>query len=122
MSQLPWNDEELAPETNYLTRQLAKLNASGLLTINSQPPINGVPSTDKIVGWGKPGGYVYQKAYLEFFISQKRIAKLLSVLAEYPYVNYHIVNQSVSQSMQWLLNILLLVYSSIGGASHQLIV
>ncbi|XP_065187108.1 methylenetetrahydrofolate reductase (NADPH)-like [Sycon ciliatum] len=98
VSQLPWNDEELAPETNLLTERLAKINGSGLLTINSQPSINGRSSSDPIVGWGKPGGYVYQKAYLEFFISADRIEKLKSVLADHPWVNYHIVNQSGTES------------------------
>lgn len=30
-------------------------------TINSQPNVNGAPATDPVVGWGTPGGYVYQK-------------------------------------------------------------
>ncbi|PIO77814.1 methylenetetrahydrofolate reductase [Teladorsagia circumcincta] len=33
----------------------------GILTVNSQPSVNGAPSTDPLVGWGKPGGYCYQK-------------------------------------------------------------
>lgn len=58
---LPWNDEPLAQETNLLKDELEKVNRRGVLTINSQPNINGKPSTDPIVGWGPPGGYVYQK-------------------------------------------------------------
>lgn len=58
---LPWNDEPLAPETNLLKDELEKVNKRGVLTINSQPNINGKPSTDPIVGWGPPGGYVFQK-------------------------------------------------------------
>lgn len=37
------------------------MNRRGVLTINSQPAINGRPSNDPIVGWGDSGGYVYQK-------------------------------------------------------------
>uniref|UniRef100_A0A7N8WXK1 Methylenetetrahydrofolate reductase (NADPH) n=1 Tax=Mastacembelus armatus TaxID=205130 RepID=A0A7N8WXK1_9TELE len=58
---LPWNDDPLAPETNLLKDELEKVNRRGVLTINSQPNINGKPSADPIVGWGPAGGYVFQK-------------------------------------------------------------
>lgn len=58
---LPWNDEPLAQETNLLKDELEKVNRRGVLTINSQPNINGKPSSDPIVGWGPGGGYVFQK-------------------------------------------------------------
>lgn len=58
---MPWNDEPLAPETNLLKDELEKVNRRGVLTINSQPNINGKPSSDPIVGWGPAGGYVFQK-------------------------------------------------------------
>uniref|UniRef100_A0A674ANI7 Methylenetetrahydrofolate reductase (NADPH) n=2 Tax=Salmo trutta TaxID=8032 RepID=A0A674ANI7_SALTR len=90
---LPWNDEPLAPETNLMMDKLDKVNRRGVLTINSQPTINGMPSDDPIVGWGPPGGYVFQKAYLEFFTSSENVTVLLKVLKKYePRVNYHIVN------------------------------
>nr|XP_057906566.1 methylenetetrahydrofolate reductase isoform X1 [Doryrhamphus excisus] len=90
---LPWNDEPLAQETNLLKDELEKVNRRGVLTINSQPNINAKPSTDPIVGWGPPGGYVFQKAYLEFFTSSENVNALLKVLKKYePRVNYHIVN------------------------------
>jgi methylenetetrahydrofolate reductase (NADPH) len=41
---------------------LVALNHAGMLTINSQPPVNGVPSEDKTFGWGGPNGFIYQKA------------------------------------------------------------
>ena len=58
---LPWNDDPLAVETNLLKDELEKVNRRGILTINSQPNINGKPSTDPVTGWGPPGGYVFQK-------------------------------------------------------------
>lgn len=58
---LPWNDDLLAPETNMLKDKLEKVNRRGILTINSQPNINGKPSSDPVVGWGPAGGYVFQK-------------------------------------------------------------
>ena len=48
-------------ETTFLSKQLAYINGCGVLTINSQPSVNGSPSTDPVVGWGSKGGYVYQK-------------------------------------------------------------
>ncbi|XP_039612004.1 methylenetetrahydrofolate reductase isoform X1 [Polypterus senegalus] len=90
---LPWNDDPLAQETNLLKDQLEKVNCRGVLTINSQPNINGKPSTDPVVGWGPAGGYVFQKAYLEFFTSNENVTALLKVLKKYePRVNYHIVD------------------------------
>ena len=114
VTSLPWNDEELALETSLIMDQLAHINANGVLTINSQPAVNGKPSTDSVVGWGRPGGYVYQKvcercgtqwtvhltclscqAYLEFFASREFTVALYETLANYPMVNYHIVNRNV---------------------------
>jgi len=40
---------------------LIDANRHGFLTINSQPRVNAAPSTDPVVGWGNPGGYVFQK-------------------------------------------------------------
>lgn len=65
---LPWNDDPLAPETNMLKDALAKVNRRGILTINSQPNINGKPSSDPVVGWGPPGGYVFQKVAMKNII------------------------------------------------------
>jgi len=55
--------------------------------------VNGAKSTDPCVGWGGPGGYVYQKAYVEFFANKEVVNVLLHVLQDYPFVNYHVVNQ-----------------------------
>ena len=54
-------DEELNPETSMIQEKLAAVNRRGVMTINSQPNVNGAPSTDPRVGWGSPGGYIYQK-------------------------------------------------------------
>ncbi|CAN0349801.1 unnamed protein product [Lampetra planeri] len=58
---MPWNDEPLAAESSLLIEHLAGLNRRGVLTINSQPRANARPSTDPALGWGPPGGYVFQK-------------------------------------------------------------
>lgn len=91
---IPWVDEELNPETSLIQEKLAAVNKRGVMTINSQPNINAAPSTDPNVGWGSPGGYIFQKAYLEFFTSAENVAELKKILEEYPYVNYHIINHN----------------------------
>lgn len=98
VSRLPWSEQDCdtSAETQLIKEQLIWCNANGIFTINSQPSVNGAPSTDPIVGWGNPGGYCYQKAYLEFFIDNKRAQKLKEILKDYPLVNYHIINQRVS--------------------------
>ena len=62
MTRIPWNDDPLAPETGQLVLDLLRINSKGALTINSQPRVNGLPSSHHVHGWGGPGGYVYQKA------------------------------------------------------------
>jgi len=92
----PWTDEALAPETSVISKELADLNARGILTINSQPNVNACNSGDPVFGWGNPGGFVFQKAYLEFFTSRENVECLLEVLKLYPSVNYHILNKDGS--------------------------
>lgn len=70
------------------------MNKLGVLTINSQPSANCVPSNDEVLGWGQPGGYVFQKAYLEFFTSEENVLALLQVLGRWPGVNFQVVNSS----------------------------
>uniref|UniRef100_A0A8C0QFA2 Methylenetetrahydrofolate reductase n=1 Tax=Canis lupus familiaris TaxID=9615 RepID=A0A8C0QFA2_CANLF len=98
---LPWNDEPLAAETSLMKEELLRVNRQGILTINSQPNINGKPSSDPIVGWGPSGGYVFQKAYLEFFTSRETVGALLQVLKKYELrVNYHIVDVKVGRGFR----------------------
>ena len=56
-------------------KDLADINKHGFLTINSQPNVNAAPSVDPIVGWGGPGGYIYQKVSAIF------INRLLKIFA-----------------------------------------
>ena len=54
--QLPWCDTGPAPETSHISNALRWLNEAGVLTVNSQPRINGVNSSDPRFGWGGPDG------------------------------------------------------------------
>lgn len=90
INKLPWHEEPMATESQLIRDPLVRLNRNGFLTINSQPAVNGVPSTDKIFGWGQPGGYVYQKAYLELFCSPANKDKLVERLQLFPNLTYQI--------------------------------
>lgn len=90
---LPWSDQPLAGETSVISRELAKMNRLGFLTINSQPAVNGVRSDDKIFGWGPSNGYVYQKAYLEFFVNPTLLSILLEQLDKDSNITYYVINK-----------------------------
>lgn len=54
---LPWNEmESLHSETGTIKNEIVALNKAGFLTINSQPRVNGVASSDPAVGWGGDHG------------------------------------------------------------------
>merc|ERR1712150_356983 len=91
-----FNDDALSGETALISEQLAEVNKKGVLTVNSQPSVNCAPSSDPRVGWGHPNGYVFQKAYLEFFTSEASAAALLQVLHRYPGVDFQILSRDGS--------------------------
>lgn len=92
---LPWCESPLSDESKSIRENLIHINKHGFLTINSQPRVNGVPSNDETVGWGPKNGYVYQKAYVEFFTSPENLQKLLEVIPKFPDLTYHAVNWKV---------------------------
>ena len=54
---LPWSEmDSLQHETGKIQERLVALNRGGLLTVNSQPAVNGAPSADPHVGWGAANG------------------------------------------------------------------
>ncbi|XP_073046544.1 probable methylenetetrahydrofolate reductase (NADH) [Primulina eburnea] len=100
----PWSElDGLQPETKTINEQLGSINMNGFLTINSQPAVNGAKSDSPSVGWGGPGGYVYQKAYLEFFCSPKKLNALVDRCKDgFPSLTYMAVNKDGSS---WISNI-----------------
>ncbi|KAH6768274.1 methylenetetrahydrofolate reductase 2 [Perilla frutescens var. frutescens] len=93
----PWSElDGLQPETKIINEQLGNVNLKGFLTINSQPAVNGAKSDSPTVGWGGPGGYVYQKAYVEFFCSAERLNALVDQCKLFPYLTYLAVNKEGS--------------------------
>ncbi|RKO95432.1 hypothetical protein CAUPRSCDRAFT_12873 [Caulochytrium protostelioides] len=92
---LPWSEMPLAPEASSIRGQLARINKLGYLTINSQPAVDGVSSQDAVFGWGPANGYVYQKAYLEFFVSAQGVDALVAQIKQsHPTVTYYAVNRA----------------------------
>ena len=73
---------------------LINMNRNKIFTINSQPRVNGVLSTDAKYGWGPKNGYVYQKAYYEFFIPYELIEPLISFLNKYEMITYQAISSS----------------------------
>lgn len=96
---LPWSDMPISPEVGPIREQLVQLNKNGILTINCQPAINGLPSSDSIHGWGPANGYVYQKAYLEVLVPKSQSKELLAKLDESKWLSYFAVDKHGNLSM-----------------------
>jgi methylenetetrahydrofolate reductase (NADPH) len=90
---LPWCEMPIQIETGRIVEQIVKINRDGYLTINSQPQINGAASDAPDVGWGGPGGLVYQKAYVEFFTSREKLEQLRQKAASFPSISFHAINR-----------------------------
>lgn len=77
---VPWSDDvdadapsstgegALRAETDLIKKELSALIDKGYWTLASQPAVDGVKSDHAVFGWGPKGeGFVYQKAFVEFF-------------------------------------------------------
>ncbi|KAG6579712.1 Methylenetetrahydrofolate reductase 2, partial [Cucurbita argyrosperma subsp. sororia] len=90
----PWSElDGLQAETRIISEQLGKINMKGFLSINSQPAVNGEKSDSPSVGWGGSGGYVYQKAYIEFFCSRENLDAVVDKCRGLPSLTYMAVNK-----------------------------
>ena len=94
ISSLPWSDTGLSVEVDDIRAELLDLNRRGLLTINSQPAINGVKSSDPVHGWGPHGGYCYQKAYLELLVPPSLIDLIIERTTKDINMTFYAVNQA----------------------------
>ncbi|QUC18871.1 uncharacterized protein UV8b_03112 [Ustilaginoidea virens] len=65
---IPWSEEGLSAESSTIQPRLVEMNTKGWLTVASQPAVNGIPSSDRTFGWGPENGFVFQKAFAEFFL------------------------------------------------------
>lgn len=97
LSSLPWSDTPISGEIDTIKPQLLELNNRGILTINSQPAVNGAKSTHPVHGWGPKNGYVYQKAYLELLVPPETAEKLVEKIekeADKSQITYYAVNKT----------------------------
>lgn len=94
LDSLPWSEAPLTSEADTIKQDLVDLNKRGLLTINSQPAVNGAKSSHPVYGWGPPNGYVYQKAYLELLVAPELFDKILSRIHDHPDISYYAVSKS----------------------------
>ncbi|CCC69895.1 hypothetical protein NCAS_0D03140 [Naumovozyma castellii] len=89
---LPWSDTPIDHEVDSMIKNLVQLNNKLIITINSQPQINGIRSNDPIHGWGPKDGYVYQKQYLEFLLPREKLPKLEAELKDNEMLTYFAVD------------------------------
>jgi methylenetetrahydrofolate reductase (NADPH) len=95
LSSLPWCEERLQTESEAIRQRLSDINQRGYWTVSSQPAVNGASSQDQVYGWGPKGGYVYQKAFIELFVSDQQIEDLLSRLSRDDSITYYATNHKV---------------------------
>ncbi|TVY65533.1 Methylenetetrahydrofolate reductase [Lachnellula suecica] len=91
---LPWSEAPIGGESDIIKADLIYLNKRGFLTINSQPAVDGVKSSNPIYGWGPTNGYVYQKAYLELLVAPELMDQLLKRADANPDLTYYAVNKA----------------------------
>lgn len=94
LERLPWSDTQLSSEANVIKDKLIELNNRGLLTINSQPAVNGAKSSHPVYGWGPKNGFVYQKAYLELLVPPYLLDELVSRIEKNEDLTYHAVSKT----------------------------
>ena len=97
IKELPWCESGgrgLSVESERIVEDLLFLNAHGFLTINSQPKANCVASDDPVFGWGSAGGFVFQKAYVEVWVSPEQWSGLqrLCALPEFASLSFMAIN------------------------------
>ncbi|EEH33241.1 methylenetetrahydrofolate reductase [Paracoccidioides lutzii Pb01] len=83
---VPWSEGGSAEDSGGLNAETATIreellqliDGRGWWTLASQPAVNGVRSDHPIFGWGPRGeGFVFQKAFVEFFCSGQDFEKIL---------------------------------------------
>ncbi|EEB06424.1 methylenetetrahydrofolate reductase Met11 [Schizosaccharomyces japonicus yFS275] len=85
---IPWIDQPVEAETKTIGDKLAKLIEKKWWTVGSQPAVNAAPSSHAIFGWGPRGGWVFQKAFVEMFMSTMDFEALAQRLHDNPQITY----------------------------------
>lgn len=72
----PFSPAPLSGESQQIIPHLERLTSRGWWTVGSQPAVDAVSSDDDLFGWGPKGGYIFQKAFVEFFADQEVVTWL----------------------------------------------
>lgn len=94
LNSLPWSESPLTNEADLIRDDLVSLNKRGILTINSQPAVDGVKSSHPIHGWGPSNGYVYQKSYLEVLVHPNIFNEVIGRIENHPDLTYYAVTKN----------------------------
>ncbi|KAL1409881.1 methylenetetrahydrofolate reductase 1 [Vanrija albida] len=80
----PFCDLPLSPESSIILDHLVALNGpqKKYWTVGSQPAVDSAPSDHPLHGWGPAGGYVWQKAFVEFFVPASEVDRLQEKLVK----------------------------------------
>lgn len=95
-TQLPWSESAtLSPETALIVPHLLTLTQQkSYWTIASQPAVDGLPSTNPTHGWGPAGGFIFQKAFVEFFLP----------LADFhAHLKRHLTSPAIRPEVSWYM-------------------
>ncbi|TIB81087.1 methylenetetrahydrofolate reductase [Wallemia mellicola] len=76
VASLPWFEENLDPESNSIKDYLFRLAEKGWWTVGSQPAVDAVESSDQIFGFGPKNGWIFQKAFVEFWVPEHELEGL----------------------------------------------
>ncbi|EPS37704.1 hypothetical protein H072_8592 [Dactylellina haptotyla CBS 200.50] len=79
---MPWSEDALNPESLLIKDELVGMNSKGWWTVASQPAVNSARSNHPTFGWGPKNGFVFQKAFVEFFIPDDEWVQLRKILEE----------------------------------------
>ena len=83
---VPWCDIPVWDETTQLLPMLLRLNmpkaegGKSWWTVGSQPAVDGCDSSDPVFGFGPQGGYIFQKAFVELFLTQEDKEALVAAI------------------------------------------
>ncbi|KZO90499.1 MTHFR-domain-containing protein [Calocera viscosa TUFC12733] len=75
-STTPWSPNPIAAETMLILPRLIEITSRGNWTVASQPAVDCVRSDDEVFGWGPKDGFVFQKAFCEFFCEPNTLEQL----------------------------------------------
>ncbi|KAF8823798.1 hypothetical protein HHX47_DHR9000107 [Lentinula edodes] len=100
----PFSSDPILDESKLILPHLRKLTERGWWTVGSQPAVDGIDSSDPVVGWGPRNGYVFQKSFVEFFCTEEDVNMIEKKVAEKGdgWVHYYAANSKEEAFSIWL--------------------